>query len=147
MAVTGIGIQSHIGHDRHLGDIAFELTNRPGNESVFVEAFSAVFRLETFSDLGEQHHTTHAQIPGALNLAAQCSEAPSVGSRHRRNRLDISAFVDKKRINEIGCRQAVLTHHSPQRRGTTQSARAVCELHFIHGSAADRNAKKTQREA
>ncbi len=39
VAITGVRIEGHVGHDRHLGDIPLELTNRPGDQTVGIETF------------------------------------------------------------------------------------------------------------
>ena len=93
MAITGIGVKGHIGHDRHIGQISFELTNGCWDQAVFVKTLSAILRLETLRHLGEQHHTADAEIPGPLHLAAELIQAPSKGTRHGSNRLDLRTLM------------------------------------------------------
>ena len=140
MPITGVGIQSHVGHDRHVGNRLLELANGPRNQAVLVEAFSPVFGLQPFRDLREEHDTTNAQIPGALHLSGELFQAPAKSSWHGPDGLHIRAFMHEQGINEIRRLQLVFAHHGPQGRGAAQTTRAVSELHSgALNCAGDRN--------
>ena len=53
VAITGIGIEGHIGHDRHLGMPLLEQPDGAGNQAVLVEAFGAILSFESIGHLGE----------------------------------------------------------------------------------------------
>ena len=39
VSITGVRVESNVGHDCHIGDIPLELTNRPGDQTVGIETF------------------------------------------------------------------------------------------------------------
>ena len=39
VAITGVRVEGNVGHDCHIGDFPFELTNRPGDQTVGIETF------------------------------------------------------------------------------------------------------------
>ena len=129
MAIAGIRIERDIRHDRHLRDLLLQLSDRTGNQSVLVEALSTVFGLEPFSHLGEQHHTTNAEIPGTPHLTSELIQAPATGAWHGTDWFNPGTLMDEQGVNEVCRRQACFTNHGAQCRRSTQAARAVGEIH------------------
>ena len=129
MAIAGIGIEGHIGHDRHAGMGRLNAPDRPGDQAAFVETFGAVFGFEPIGHLGEEHHAANAQAPGATHLLHEPFQAPALGAGHGTNRLIGRALVHKQGVDEIGGAELVLPNHGPQGWRAPQPAGAVGELH------------------
>ena len=137
VAIAGIGIQGHVGHDRHARMHLLEPANGSGDQAMLVEALGPVLRFEAVGHLGEQHHAADAQLPGATHLLHQPLQAPAHGPWHGPDRLVAGALMHKERIDEVGGAELVLPHHRPQGRGAAQPAGAVGELHGANLARAD----------
>ena len=129
MTIAGIGVEGHIGHDRHGWVHLLEPTDRPRDQAVLVEALGPILALEAIGHLGEEHHAADAQIPGATHLIHQPFEAPAAGTRHGADRFDAGALVHKEGIDEVGGGELVFPHQGPQGRRAPQPAGTVGELH------------------
>ena len=145
MAVAGVGVEGHVGHDRHARVDLLQAANGAGDQAALVEAFSAVFCLEAVGHLREQHHAADAQIPGAANLLHQTLEAPALAAGHGTDRLVRGALVHEQWIDEIGRAEGGFAHHRPQGRRAAQAAGTVGELHQWRG--ASRRAGRILRSA
>ena len=129
VAVAGIGIKGHVGHDRHAGMHFLETADRPGDQTALVEALGAVFGFQSVRHLREQHHAADAQIPGAAYFLHQPLEAPALATGHGADGLVASPLVHEQRVDEVGRAKGGLTHHRPQSRRTAETTGAVGELH------------------
>ena len=117
MTIAGIGIECHVGHDRHPRHLLLDLTNGSGNQAIGVEALSAVFGFQPLGNLGEQNDATDPQVPGALNFSGQGRQTPPTGPWHGADGFDVGALMHKQWIDEIHCRQLMFPHHGAQGRG------------------------------
>ena len=101
MTVAGVGIQSDVGHDRHLRQSLFDLSDGTGDQAIGVEAFGPILAFEALCHFGEQHDAADAQLPGPLHFTGEGLQAPAARPRHGTNRLNLDALVDEEGVDEI----------------------------------------------
>ena len=111
MAITGVGIQGDVGHDRHLRMHLLEPANGPGDQATFVKALGAVFRFEPVGHLGEKHHAADAEGPGPAHFLHQALQTPTLATGHGPNGLVGDPLMDKEGVDEISGSELVLAHH------------------------------------
>ena len=71
LAVAGVGVERHIGHDAQLGKLFFQRSHHRGNQALRVPSLRAIRRFERLADHRKKRHYRNTQIHTLLRYWEQ----------------------------------------------------------------------------
>ncbi len=126
LAVAGVGVQRHVGHDAQLGEFFFQRPHHARNQAVGVERFFAIGRLQRGLNRRKQRQHRNAQTHAFFGHWQQQIQTQAIDTGHRRHGLaQVLALVDKHRVDQVVGRNCVLAHQIAGESVAAQAARTV----------------------
>jgi len=123
VAVGGVGIESHIGKDREIGEFFFEGAKSAGNEAFGIQAGFAVLGAEGRFDAGEDGDTADAALGESGRMAKEGGNGVTKMAGEAGDRGGCAgAVLDEKRGDEMGSGDGGLGKQSPDAGGAAKAA-------------------------
>ena len=124
LAMAGERVERHVGHHAKLWKACFQRPYHPGHQTVRVQRFLAIGRLERSVDHRKQRHHRYAQADAFFRDRQQQIEAEPLDAGHRRHSLTPLLSVQHKyRVDQVMGAEGVFAHQVACEGVATQAAR------------------------